>query len=211
MVTFTATLSYSGALAPAGTVQFQDGGVNLGPSVALAGSAAQYSTNQLTGGAHSITAVYSGDQNYATSSGLVTQSVNKGNTITTVTASPSSPTPGQSTTLTASVVFSPAFGGFQPGGSVQFFDGANALGNPVAVGGGQAVLLTTALAAGTHSITAVYSGDVNGNPSTSSALNVLVQSASGGGDSGDVPTLPEWGVVLLGLTLLMQIRRRQVR
>jgi hypothetical protein len=208
LVTFTANLGYTGAVPPSGTVRFQDGGVNLGSPIAVAGGAAQYSTNLLTGGSHSITAVYSGDLNYATSNGLVTQSVSKGDTTTTVTATPSSPTPGQSTTLTASVVFSAAAGGFQPGGIVQFYDAGNALGSAVNVVGGQAVLVTTALAAGNHSITAVYGSDANGNPSTSQPLSIIVQAASGG---GDIPTLPEWGLILLGMTLLMQGWRRQAR
>jgi hypothetical protein len=192
-------------------VQFKVDGVNVGGTIAVPGIPVfdvTYSTNQLSGGNHSITAVYSGDQYYAAASSTLQQSVNRQNTATTVTANPSSPTPGQSTTLSASVVFSPDVGGFQPGGTVQFRDGASPLGSPVAVTGGQASLTTTALAAGPHSITAVYSGDVNGNPSTSATLNVVVQAASGGGGNGDVP-LPPWATALLAAGLLATIARYQ--
>ena len=47
-----------------GTVQFEDSGVNLGTAVSVAGGSAAYSTSNLALGAHSITAVYSGDTNY---------------------------------------------------------------------------------------------------------------------------------------------------
>ena len=61
-VTFTATVTGS---APTGTVQFQDGGGNLGLPVALSGGQAQLSLSTLSvsGSPHSITAVYSGDNN----------------------------------------------------------------------------------------------------------------------------------------------------
>jgi hypothetical protein len=222
-VTFTARMSYEsfwysppscvlGGLIPAtGTVQFKVDGVNVGAAIQVPFAPAfevSYSTNLLTGGNHSITAVYTGDQYYSAASSTLQQSVNRQNTATTVTANPSSPTPGQSTTLTASVVFSPDVGGFQPGGTVQFYDGASPLGSPVSMTSGQASLVTAALALGTHSITAVYSGDANGNPSTSAALNVIVQAASGGGGSGDVP-LPPWATAMLAAGLLATIARYQ--
>lgn len=54
-VTFAAGVSGSGA---AGTVQFKDGGANLGSAVALAGGSASLTTSALTAGAHSIAAVF---------------------------------------------------------------------------------------------------------------------------------------------------------
>jgi hypothetical protein len=73
-VTFTATVTPSAAT---GTVQFKEGATVLG-SASLAGGVASFSTSVLTSGSHSITAVYPGDANYATStSGSVSQVVNK--------------------------------------------------------------------------------------------------------------------------------------
>jgi uncharacterized repeat protein (TIGR01451 family) len=70
-VTFTATVT-STAGTPTGTVQFKDNGVNLGAPQALNGSGvAQLTTSTLTGGVHSITADYSGDGNFNTSSGTL--------------------------------------------------------------------------------------------------------------------------------------------
>ena len=46
-------------------------------------------------------------------------------------------------------------------GTVQFKDGAADLGSPVTLAGGVATFQTSSLSVGTHSITAVYSGDAS--------------------------------------------------
>jgi CSLREA domain-containing protein/uncharacterized repeat protein (TIGR01451 family) len=70
-VTLTATVS--GFAAPTGTVQFKDNGTNLGAPTALnASGAAQFSTSSLAVGNHAITADYSGDANFLSSSGTLT-------------------------------------------------------------------------------------------------------------------------------------------
>jgi uncharacterized repeat protein (TIGR01451 family) len=70
-VTFTATVS-SAAGVPTGTVQFKDGGTNLGPPQALNGSGvATFSTSSLVAGVHAITAEYSGDGNFLASTGTL--------------------------------------------------------------------------------------------------------------------------------------------
>jgi hypothetical protein len=70
-VTFTATVT-SPAGTSTGTVQFKDNGVNLGSPMPLNGSGvAQLTTSSLTGGLHPITADYSGDANFSTSSGTL--------------------------------------------------------------------------------------------------------------------------------------------
>ena len=73
-MTFTATVT---GTTPTGTVQFKDGAANLGAPVALAGGVAAFSTSSLTAGTHSITAVYGGDADDATStSPAISQVVN---------------------------------------------------------------------------------------------------------------------------------------
>jgi uncharacterized repeat protein (TIGR01451 family) len=70
-VTFTATVT-STAGTPTGTVQFKDGGANLGAPQALNGSGvATFSTSSLVAGVHVITADYSGDSNFLTSTGTL--------------------------------------------------------------------------------------------------------------------------------------------
>ena len=70
-VTFTATVA-SGVGTPTGTVQFKDSGVNMGAAQSLsAGGVAQVTSSAMTAGTHTITAVYSGDTNFLTSSGTL--------------------------------------------------------------------------------------------------------------------------------------------
>ena len=69
-VVFTATVTAvaPGVGIPAGTVQFRDGGVNMGSPVALNSSGqAAFPTSTLSVGLHQISAVYSGDGNFNTS------------------------------------------------------------------------------------------------------------------------------------------------
>src|SRR6266852_2361936 len=75
-VTFTATVKpATGSGTPTGTVTFNDGATVLGAGT-LSGATATFTTSGLTGGTHSITAIYGGDANFAnsTSPGL-TQTV----------------------------------------------------------------------------------------------------------------------------------------
>jgi hypothetical protein len=74
LVTFTATVS-STAGTPTGTVTFKDGTTLLG-SGNVSNGAAQLSTSALTTGSHTITAAYSGDNNFSSSSSTFTQVVN---------------------------------------------------------------------------------------------------------------------------------------
>src|SRR5262249_44785880 len=62
-VTFTATLNQPSAT---GTVKFNDGMLTLA-TVSLSGGSASFTTSALTGGSHSISAAYSGDTNFGSS------------------------------------------------------------------------------------------------------------------------------------------------
>jgi arabinan endo-1,5-alpha-L-arabinosidase len=67
----TITPASAGSAVPSGTVTFYDGTLALG-TVAIANNAATFTTKQFTVGANSLTAVYSGDAIYATSSSTAT-------------------------------------------------------------------------------------------------------------------------------------------
>ena len=170
-VTFTATVSPSAAT---GTVQFKDGATVLG-SATLSGGKATYTTSALTAGTHNISATYAGDSSYnGSTSAAVAQTVTaaaKTNTTTGIVASASSVTAGQSVTFTATVSPSAATG------TVQFKDGATVLGSAT-LSGGKATYTTSALTAGTHSITVAYAGDSSHNSSTSAAVAQTVTAAA---------------------------------
>lgn len=173
-VTFTATVVGSN---PVGTVTFKDGSSAIG-AAGLTGSGntrtAVFSTNALTLGTHSMTAVYSGDgSNSASTSSAVSQVVNKATTTVSLSSTANPSTAGTSITLTATVT------GASPSGSVNFKDGATNLGWGL-VASGQASVAVSSLAAGSHSLTAVYSGDTYNGTSTSAAFSQTVNAASGG-------------------------------
>ena len=65
-MTFTATVTGPGGT-PTGTVQFKDGAANLGTPVTLVAGVATLPTSALNVASHPITAVYSGDGSYSTS------------------------------------------------------------------------------------------------------------------------------------------------
>ena len=124
-----------------------------------------------TTGVHSIFAVYSpGSANLNGSAASANLTVGKDTTTTTLTTSGGSGSLGQPVTFTATIaVTSPGAG--TPSGTVTFKDGATVLMSGVPVMNGVATLTTSSLAKGTHSITAVYSGDSNENASTSAAVS----------------------------------------
>jgi hypothetical protein len=156
-------------------VQFFDGVTSLG-SVALSGGTASLTTSALAVGTHFIMATYSGDTNFGGStSAPVTQTVAAG-TISTTTALTSSLNPagfGQLVTFSATV--NPASGAT---GTVTFMDGVLTLGTTALDGSGVATFSTSALAVGTHSITAHYNGDGAHTTSTSPPLSQAVNQAS---------------------------------
>jgi hypothetical protein len=172
-VTFTATVSGTGA-APTGTVTFKDGATTLG-SGTLSGGQATFSTSALAVGSHAITAVYGGDSNYSGStSSVLTQTVTANGSTTAVASSLNPSSFGQSVTFTATVSGS----GGTPTGSVTFKDGATTLGTAALNGSGQATFSTTMLTAGSHAITAAYSGDSNFGSSVSPVLTQTVNATS---------------------------------
>ena len=168
-VTFMATVPS----AATGTVTFLDGATPLGTTTVSAGIAT-FSTTALAVGTHPITAAYSGDTNFAGStSAALSQVVNMANTTTAVISSSNPSSFGSSVTFTASVM-AVAPGAGTPDGTVTFFDGTTALGAAVALSSGAATFSTSALAVGSHSITAQYSGSASFNASASSALTQTV-------------------------------------
>ncbi len=137
-------------------------------------------TLKVSGSPHAIKAVYTNtDGNFSGSSRSLGQTVNPAPTSTTVTSSVNPSILGQSVTFTATVANTAGAGisTATPTGSVQFMDGALLLGAAQPLSGlGGATLSTSALTAGSHSITAVYTNvDGNFKGSTSASFTQVVQ------------------------------------
>ncbi|HYL76326.1 MAG TPA: Ig-like domain repeat protein [Bryobacteraceae bacterium] len=169
-VTFTATVSPvpPAAGTATGTVTFLDGGSPIGTGTLSAG-VASFTTSALALGNHTITTSYGGDGNFNGSTGSLTgnpQVVNKANTTTAVTSSQNPSVFGQAVTFTATVA-PVAPGAGTATGTVTFLDGGSPIGTGT-LSGAVATFSTSALAAGSHTITTSYGGDGNFNGSTGS-------------------------------------------
>lgn len=178
-VTLTATVTAtSGTGTPAGTVEFENGTTVLGTSTLNSSGVATLTTTKLTAGTDSLTAVYSGNTTYATStSAAVSVTVGMASTTTTVTSTVNPGAVGQSIALIATITpVSPATG--EATGTVQFYSNGTALGTAVDVSDNVAEYTTSSLPTGTSSITAVYSGDTNYNGSTSAVYNQVISLGS---------------------------------
>jgi len=115
VVTFTASVSGAGA-APSGSVRFFDGTTLIGTSATNAASTAAFATSDLTLGAHTITAAFTGDAtNSPSTSASLTQVIRQIPTLSLKSSQTSSKV-GNSITLTATVAAS----SIQPAGTVTF-------------------------------------------------------------------------------------------
>jgi hypothetical protein len=175
--------SADGGQAPTGMVTFED--ITLDQTVAIVtlnvgtgeiSTATTTVAGGLTQGDHQIVADYSGDANYApASSQAVTITVAMGETITTVTATPPALAPSTPEALTATIAPAMATNGtiYIFTGTVNFYDNGATLLGTAAVAGNVATLSGVPLANNiSHSITALYSGDVNWLSSVSTALTL---------------------------------------
>jgi hypothetical protein len=187
-VTFTATVTVTapGSGSPTGTVSFASNGTTIPGCSArpVSSGTATCTTSFASATTFSITATYSGDANFNTSttSSALSQVVNKAGTTTTLASSANPSVVGQDVTYTATIHVT-APGGGSPTGTVDFTDN----GTTIAGCGSQAVSAVTETATcdpayaatGSHPIVASYSGDTNYNSSASSpALNQVVNKAA---------------------------------
>ncbi len=176
MLTATVSVVSPGMSTPTGTVTFYDGGIAMNAvPIALTGTTASLSMTYTSPGSHSFTAVYSGDTNENTSTSAARAvTVNPVSTKTAVTFVSTPVVVGQSLDLVATVsVVSP--GVSTPTGTVTFYDGGTSgtLLGSLELTGATATLPWAFTSAGSHSITAVYSGDTNDKTSSGTgSLNV---------------------------------------
>jgi hypothetical protein len=174
VIALTATVTAASG-DPTGNVTFMDGSTLIG-AVAIdpATQQAVAFTSSLTIGGHTITADYTGDTGYMSSkSSGISETVNPvgADTTTGLAVSPNPELAGQTIALTATVT---SLAGI-PTGTVTFMDGSTLIGtvaiNPATQ---QAIGFTDALTAGSHAITAMYSGATTFASSTSTTVNEQV-------------------------------------
>ncbi len=168
---FTATVAANSPAngTPTGDVTFFYGTLNLGTATIIGGKAT-ISTTQLPGGTDAVVAIYDGDPNFNPSPASVgiNQTVGPDGSQTSVVSSGSPSAFNEPVTFTATVTAASPGSGL-PAGIVTFRDGSTTLGTAT-LSGNTASFTTSALAFGSHAITAVYAGNSNfiGSPSAPS-------------------------------------------
>jgi hypothetical protein len=160
-VTFTANVqgNYSPGI---GTVAFFDGATSLGTATLDATGAAQFTTSLLAVGTHPIHVTFPASANFnAATSATLNQVVNPPlqpvQSAVALLSSVNPSAPGQSVTFTATVTVPGAFA-IIPVGTLTFLDGASTLGTATLNAAGVATFVTSTLSAGSHNMTAAYSG-----------------------------------------------------
>jgi hypothetical protein len=141
---------------PTGTVQFTEGAAVLGSAAVDGTGLAALAAPDLAAASHLVVARFTGSGGFGASASTATEVVVGAQATTVAVSSPGASPSGAELALTARVAG--AYG--TPTGSVTFFDGASPLAS-VALAGGTAVCRTSALAPGSHAITAAYAGDGN--------------------------------------------------
>jgi hypothetical protein len=175
LVTFTAVVSTAATGKPTGTVNFKDNGTLIGQGTLNNQSQATLPISTLSLGNHSITADYAGDSNFAgSSSAIVAELVQKGNSNLALTASPQTAAQGSPVTFTATLV--PSTG--TAGESIAFIEGSNTLGTGLLDTSGHASFVTNTLSLGPHIVIASYAGDNNLQGSVSSPAFAIVYKTS---------------------------------
>jgi hypothetical protein len=168
-VTVAVTVSGAGGT-PTGNVDITGADVNC--SIVLGGGTGSCAVTFLTAGAKILTATYTGDPSFTASLGTATHTVNKGTTVTTITADAPDPSlPFESVPVSVIVT---AGAGVTPTGSVG-----------ISISGGQLSTCNLTLVAGvgtcnvvfnlsgTFTITATYSGDGNYLPSLDTEAHIV--------------------------------------
>jgi hypothetical protein len=167
-ITFTATVTGNG-VTPTGSVNFLANGVVIGTST-LSGGKATFTDSALAAGTYSMTAVYLGDANNATStSPAVSETVGLIPT-TTVLGTATTTGANPQVVLIAAVLNNSA--GPTPTGTVTFYNGVTSLGTVTLDSTGAGTLTPNLVSGVNYNIYAVYSGDPDHAPSTSQTITV---------------------------------------
>jgi streptogramin lyase len=176
-VTFTATVAGTPTSTPTGNVVFNADGTAIGTVALNTAGVATFTISTLATGAHTITAVYQGDSDYATSTSLaLTETIQKISTNSIITTS-SNLVSGAAVQFTVTINAANSTSPNIPiTGTVNLMEGATLLGTGTvtAIGSGpislaSATITYSGFTPGPQAINAVYSGDTNYLTSSSSA------------------------------------------
>ncbi|MFZ0479115.1 MAG: Ig-like domain repeat protein [Terriglobales bacterium] len=132
-------------------------------------------TSSLALGADTVTANYSGDSNHNAGSGSVVQTVSQVSTTTAIGSSLDPSGYGQAVSFVAAVT------GSSPTGTVAFYVDGGLFDTETLASGTATSISTSALSAGTHSVTATYSGDTGNSGSTGTLAGGQVVSSANAG------------------------------
>jgi hypothetical protein len=150
----------SGGVQPTGTVQFKVDGANHGGAVTLSGTGtASTSLTGLTTASHTLSATYSGDANYA-AAGPITVSITVKAAAAVKFTEPTATQELSSTSAIGLAVDVTTKSAPAPTGKVMFSVDGKCMAT-AAIVSGTASAKTGTLAAGTHTVEAVYVGDAH--------------------------------------------------
>jgi hypothetical protein len=167
---------------PGGYVTFKDGSAFLGTVALNRSGETQLTVYNLQAGSHQIIAIYSGDTNFTSATSSAWLTVDRpapGKTTVRLSApqaSTSTPTVGSGVTFAVSYSLGSS-SAYTPTGTVTFKDGSTVLGTVPINAHGQTTLTVYNLAVGSHSITAVYSGDSHFYGAASAGTSIGVRAA----------------------------------
>ena len=169
-ITLTATVT---PITATGTVTFTDGVTVLGTASLISGTAV-YTTSNLSAGSHNISATYSGNAAYGSSTSQpITQTVNRNTSALTLVSNPNPANFGQAVTFTATI--SP----LAATGTVTFTDGATVLGTASLISG-TTVYTNSNLSVGSHTISVTYDGNNSYAGATSQPVTQVVNPGTTG-------------------------------
>ncbi|WP_305093394.1 Ig-like domain-containing protein [Prescottella sp. R16] len=179
----------TGTEVPSGSVQFRDNGNPIGNPVTLDNGSGSLIHVFTATGTHQITADYTPDAGFVGSTSTQRPVVVSAPNLADVESSVVITSTQSAVAGTAFTVKAQVIGADTLPGTVQFFDGAVEIGQPVAVVNGTAELVHTFTTSGPHQIHAVYSGGAGVTGSTSPVQIIdVAASGDGGGDGGETGT-----------------------
>lgn len=178
---FIAKVTSSVSGTPSGSVSFFDGTTSIGQNSLDATGQTFVLSQSLTPGAHTITASYSGDTRFLTSTSTtllqtITSTRPTINPNMTMISSANPSAAGQSVTFTTKVS---ATSGGTPSGLVTFVDDQVPVSRVALDGTGTATFATSTMPAGTHAIYATYLGDSTFLSAASPTVTQKVNAGSG--------------------------------